>query len=244
MNKSRRRRDAGFALVESIAVLALAALVFVTLLIATDLVSRNAQATARRADFIEGLMTGLAAVRHDLEGARLIRIGAKPESPVLFSGSAGAVAFAVGDDRTELSHGESLVLIETRFENGRNSLVRSSARLLPGTRGFGSVEFAHPAVVVTGPWQYRFSYADFEAAGERWRGTWTTAKKMPGAVRLEVLDQTGQRVVPPLTVRIAIDSGGCAEATRRHCSREEEEETSEPPATDQPGNDDGQIPGQ
>jgi general secretion pathway protein J len=244
MKRSRRDRDAGFALIESIAVLALAALVFLTLLIATDLVSRNAQATARRSDIIEGLMTGLAAVRRDLEGARFIRTGEKPESPVLFSGSAGAVALAVGDDRTDLDHGESLVLFETRVENGRNSLVRSSARLLPGTRGFGSVEFAHPAVVVSGPWQYRFSYADYEAGAERWRSTWTTAKKMPGAVRLEVLDQTGRRVAPPLTVRVAVDSGGCAEATKSNCGREEEDETTEPPVTDQPGTDDGQNPDQ
>lgn len=244
MKESHRSRDAGFALIESIAVLALAALVFVTLLIATDLVSRNAQATARRADVIEGLMTGLAAVRHDLEGARFIRVGAKPESPVLFSGSAGAVAFAVGDDRTDLDHGESVVLFETRSESGRNSLVRSSAQLLPGTTGFGSVEFAHSAVVVTGPWQYRFSYADFGVAEGRWRSSWTTARKMPGGVRLEVLDQAGRRVVPPLTVRIAVNSGGCAEATKSDCSREERGETSEPPATDQPGSDDGQIPGQ
>jgi hypothetical protein len=218
MRRARRDRNGGFALVESIAVLGLAALVFLTLLLATDIVSRNAQATARRADIIETLMTGLGAVRRDLQGARFIRVGSRNEDPVLFSGSAKAVAVAVGDDGTGLGHGESLVLIEARDEDARGSLVRSSARLLPGTTGFGSVEFANAAVLAAGPWTYRFSYADLEAGAERWRSAWTATTRMPAAIRLEVLDASGQRVVPPLTVHVAVDSGGCAEAARGNCS--------------------------
>jgi general secretion pathway protein J len=221
---TRRCRDSegGFALVESIAVLALAALVFVTLLLATDLVSRTSAAAARRATIMETLMMGLSAVRRDLEGARHIRIGEKKDDAVLFSGGPQRVAVAVGDDGTGLGHGESLVLIEVRSDGGRNALVRSSARMFPRTTGFGSVEFGNAAALVSGPWRYRFSYADLQGGVERWRSTWTARSRMPGAIRLEVLDESsGRRVVPPLTVRIAVNSSGCAEAARTDCAQEE-----------------------
>jgi hypothetical protein len=221
MRRACRDRDAGFALIESIAVLALAALVMLTLLLATDLVSRNSAAAARRADIIETLMTGLGAVRRDLQDARYIRVGPRAEDPVLFSGSAKAVAVAVADDNTGLGHGESLVLIESRYENGRGVLVRSSARLLPGTLGFGSVKFTNPALLISGPWKYRFSYADLQAGAERWRSSWTATTRMPAAIRVEVLDASGQRVVPPLTVHVAVDSGGCADSARVDCREEE-----------------------
>jgi general secretion pathway protein J len=238
-----RDHSAGFALIESIAVLALAALVFLTLLIATDLVSRNAQATARRADIIETLMTGLGAARRDLEGTRFVRTGSKAEDPVLFSGSSSAVAIAVGDDDTGLGHGESLVLIEARYENDRGVLVRSSARLLPGTRGFGSVDFGNSAILVAGPWRYQFSYADLEAGAERWRSNWTATARIPAAVRIEVLDSSGKRVVPPMTVHVAVNSGGCADAVRDDCNSDVAESKSEPAQqVDQPGEGNGQVP--
>jgi hypothetical protein len=239
MTRRGRDSEAGFALIESIAVLALAALVFVTLLIATDLVSRNSAAAARRVTVMETLMTGLSAVRRDLEGARYIRIGVRPEDPILFSGSAQRVAVAVADDGTGLGTGESLVLIQARYDEGRGALVRSSARMLPKTMGFGSVEFGNAAVLVSGPWRYLFSYADLQAGAERWRNTWTATARMPAAIRLEVLDPSGRRVVPPLTVRIAIDSGGCAEAARTDCAPEEETVPADQPVPEEqqnPGN--------
>jgi hypothetical protein len=53
-----RDQQAGFALVRSIAVLALSGLVLLTLVIASDLVSRNSTATARTANALETLAVG------------------------------------------------------------------------------------------------------------------------------------------------------------------------------------------
>jgi general secretion pathway protein J len=226
-------RQAGFALVESIAVLALSALVLLTLLIAADLVSRNSAAAARRANATETLATGLAAVRRDLEGATYVRAGPSAEDPLLFSGRPQAVAFAREDDRSGVALGESLVLIEARYEEGRGVLLRSSAGLLPGTRGFGSAKFANHAVLVSGPWKYRFSYADLEAGSERWLSAWTATARMPAAIRLEVLDPNGRHVLPPLTVRVHVDASGCAGAGNADClARSQAEEQGEIPSED------------
>ncbi len=226
-------RQAGFALVESIAVLALSGLVLLTLIIASDLVSRNSAAAARSANTIEMLATGLAAVRRDLEGARFIRIGANPKDAVLFSGAAQSVALAVADDGTGAHEGEGLVLIETRASEGRNALVRSSAALIPGTKGFGGAKFANDAVLLSGPWTYRFSYNDPLAGTDGWSGAWTATDHMPAAIRLEVLNDSGGQALPPLVVRLRIDSGGCAEPARVDCPESAETEQTPDPNDNQ-----------
>jgi general secretion pathway protein J len=213
-------RQAGFALVESIAVLALSGLVLLTLVIATDLISRNSAAAARSANTLETIATGFAAVRRDLAGARFIRIGANAEDPILFSGSPQAVAIAVADDGISTTEGEGLVLLEARYEEGRGVLMRSSARLMPGTRGFGGIKFANPVVVLSGPWKYKFSYYDQKAATEQWAEKWTAFSRMPSGIRLDVLNDSGQRVVSSLVVKMHINSGGCAEPAHVDCASE------------------------
>ena len=205
-----RDTDAGFALAESIAVLALSALVLFTLLLATDIVSRNATAAARRANDLEALATGLAAVRRDLEGALDIRNYGNAETGILFSGAPDSLGAVVGSDRTGRRNGDSLIWIETRYENGKGALVRSSAPLLPETAGFAGVHFSDSALLVEGPWVYRFAYAAETPTKLAWSGKWGDPSAMPVAIRLEVLDGAGRRVVPALTVHLNIDTPGCA----------------------------------
>jgi general secretion pathway protein J len=233
MTRTVQDREAGFALVESIAVLALSSLVLLTMLIATDLVSRNSAAAARRANSVEMLTTGLAAVRRDLEETLFLRSGPEPEDPLLFSGQAGSVALARADDGSG-NTGEGLVLIEARYEAGRGVLVRSAAPMKPATRGFGGVAFANHAVLVSGPWKYRFAYADPKAEAERWRSTWSEEATMPSAVRLEILDRNDNRVVPPLVVRLHVDSSGCAGAGQAECEAKAQ--------ADQPLPEEGDVP--
>ena len=242
MTPASSDRQAGFALVESIAVLALSGLVLLTLVIAADLVSRNSAAAARTANAIETLATSLAAVRRDLEDARFIRIGANAEDPLLFSGTAQAVAVAVADDGTGINDGEALLLIEARYEEGRGVLIRSSARLRPGTSGFGSAKFGDQAVLMSGPWRYRFSYSDPEGGAERWRSQWMATNRMPSAIRLEVLNDAGLNVLPPLVVRMHIDSGGCAEPAQTECTamRLQDEEQNQNTETEDSGDQTGE----
>jgi len=207
--KRAASREAGFALAESIAVLALSALVLLTLLIATDLVSRNSAAAARRANDLEMLATGLAAVRRDLEGALYVQdSGGAESSLVLFTGRSDAVGAVVQSDRSGRGNRESLIWIETRYEDGQGALIRSSAPLLPETSGFAGVEFGDSVLLAVGPWQYRFSYAGEGSGVFAWTAIWSG--KLPAAIRLEVLDGSGERVLPSLTVRVQVNTGSCA----------------------------------
>jgi general secretion pathway protein J len=222
MTRKSHDRQAGFALVESIAVLALSGLVLLTLVIASDLVSRNSTATARTANALETLAVGFKAVRRDFEGVRFIRIGTDAKDPILFSGAPQAVALVVADDGSGKNEGESLVLIEARFANGIGTLIRSSAQLQPGAKGFGGVRFANQAVLLSGPWRYKLAYGEIEEGSLKWREAWTAPYQLPEAIRLEVTGNSGNQIAPPLVVRLYVDSGGCADPARAECAAAQE----------------------
>lgn len=195
----------GFALVESIAVLALSALVLLSLLTASYLVTRNSAAAARRASAVETLTTGLEALRRDVSRARFARSGATTADPLLFQGGPQSLGLVIAADDPEL--GESLVWIEARRDGNETALVRSSGRLLPQVTAFAGVQFANPAVLMAGPWTYRFSYAELAAGAPQWNSTWTSAKNLPDALRLEILaPATTQHVVPAIVIPLRVDA--------------------------------------
>ena len=210
---SRRRAEAGFALIESIAVLALSALVLLTMLIAADLVTRNAAATSRRAHEVEALATGFAALKRDVSGAMFLRSGTGPKAPILFQGTASSLGFAVERDRPDLGYSNSLIWIAARYDDGRGVLERSSARLLPQIASFAGTAFGDTAILISGPWTYRFSYARLREGAVEWMESWPSAGALPRAVRLHVLDAGGAPVVPPLVVGLGVDAElNCAES--------------------------------
>ena len=207
MRTARRRACEGFALIESIAVLALSALVLLTMLIAADLVTRNAAATSRRAHEVETLATGFAAMKRDLSGVMFVRGGTGAKAPILFQGTAATLGFVVERDRPDLGYSNSLIWIAARYEEGRGMLERSSARLLPQNTSFGGVAFGDTAVLISGPWTYRFAYARLREEGAiEWTDSWSGAGALPRAVRLEVLDAGGVPVVPALIVGLRVDA--------------------------------------
>ena len=213
-------RQGGFILVEAIAVLLLSGMVMLTLLIATDLVTRNSAAATRRANAIEGLSTGLAALRRDITAASFVRAGNEPESPLLFQGGPRSLSFArSGDDDGAVA---ALVRVESRYEEGRGLLVRSEAPMGVQRAGLSGAAFGDPVVLLTGPWTYRLSYGAAGVGPIVWQESWTDTKKLPRAIRLEILDgRSGRAIQIPLVVGLKVDAeircepseaGGCGGA--------------------------------
>ena len=226
---SRQGRDGqgGFILIESIAVLLLGGLVLLTLLIATSLVTRNSSAATRRANAVEGLSTGLAALRRDLSGALFTRGGGTPEDPLLFDGGPRAVTLAVGAGGGE-GQVDSLVRVETRYQDGRGLLVRSSARLSPDTEDLGGAGFSNPVILLSGPWTYRFSYGAAGAQPMQWRESWSAARVLPNAVRLEILGaDDGRQVFTPLVVPLKVNAEAkCVPTEEEPCDEDSEDDGS------------------
>ena len=182
-------------------------------------------------------MTGLSAVRRDLEGARYIRIGGPAEldqpakAPQSCRPRRGTRSVlrqrAVGGRRGRRRPHRPWTRRESRPDPGplrrgqgrACSIVGANASRNNGVR-FGEVRQRGRACV-----QARgatFSPMPIQRpARSAGAAPGLRSTRLPAAIRLEVLDPSGRRVVPPLTVRIAIDSGGCAEVARTDCAPEE-----------------------
>ncbi len=211
MTTKRRRDEDGFILIESMAVLVLSALVLLTILIASDLVIQNSGAAVRRAHEIETLATGFAALRRDLADAQPVRAavppGGDPEAPatILFQGGATTIGLATEGEGSE-AYDDRLVLIQATEEQGRGRLVRSTARLLPQIAGFDSAPFGNSAIVMAGPWSFRFAYAAEGEGALQWTDSWTNPRALPAAIRVAVLGKDDDPIAPPLVVKLHIDA--------------------------------------
>lgn len=231
MTRSARDGRGGFALIESLAVLALSALVLLTLLMAADLVTRSSAAAARRANDMESLATGFGALRRDLAGAKQIRIGS-PDGPLLFQG--GPTSLGVPVDAG--AGGDKLIWIATEASGGRQLLVRSEAPLLPQTSDFAAAGFKDPAVLLSGAWSYRFSYAGSSGETLSWTATWSDSRRMPAAIRLDVTDRAGRQVLAPLVMRLHADAVPECRSEGGSC------DPAQPAAEDAEGGDDAANP--
>lgn len=239
--KSVRDREAGFLLVESIAVLGLSVLVLATLILATSLITRNSAAATRRVNAVEGLATGLMALRRDIDAVQPLRDGG-PEGALLFQGDAQSLAFPVKDDGSDLGFDNSVIKIEARYENGVGMLVRSSAPL-PSSGGFEGASFSNAAILLSGPWTYRFSYGKAESGPLQWVAGWFGLNALPDAVRLEVLDARGAApVVPPLVSALPIDMEFGCDETDKGCAAEkrQDEDTDDDEEGSADGSDEGE----
>jgi general secretion pathway protein J len=228
MSQLRPDSQGGFALLESLAVLALSALVLLTLVIAADLVTRNSAAASRRVNETEALATGLAALGREIADAKPIPVGSL-KGPLLFHGGPASLGLVRRDERD--AAGDTLIWIAATYDGDRGLLVRSAAPLLPQTKDFAASDFADSTAILAGPWTYRFSYA---AAGtpSSWVGSWSVPERMPAAVRLEVFDRRdGSRVLPALVTRIRVDSvPGCPQSQDGLCTSLPTAPTGEPDA--------------
>lgn len=234
MKRHRLHNDGGFALIEAIATLALASLVMLTLILASDLVTRSAAAASRRAAALEMLGTGLSALREDLAAVKMISVsgGEGEERKLLFTGKSGSIRLIAGRDRSDLGDSDAVIAIDTQSDDGRSSLLRRSASLRPQTVSFDDVSFGSPVVYFVGPWTYKFSYAK-QGKTLSWSESWSTANELPAAIRLEVFDKEGMKpVLPPLVVALHVDANVCRESNAEGCTDAEQAQPADQQPTD------------
>lgn len=189
--------EAGFALLEALAALLLGALIFSTMLLAGDMVARRLDAAFQKADRLELFETGLAALRRDFQSALAVPVDSEEEPAILFSGGESSLAFVSGPNGLGGRLDELATIIEARPEG----LVRRAAPLLPNASDFGALQDARPALLIAGPWFFRFSYAEELGPPLVWRSQWTAAKELPKLIRLEVVERAEpHRVLMSLNV--------------------------------------------
>lgn len=203
---SRRDHDAGFSLTEAVAALAVTALFVLMMSAMSGLVAKNSQAMAHKADEVEQLATGLSAIRRDMEAAMWVEAGTDGARFVLFDGKRSRIAFAVS------GHPDLFVTLQAVPVSGGSAIMRSSAKLMPGMKDFGTSRGVVEQVL-HGPWRVEFAFAQVSAtAGLEWLAEWSPGQaRLPAAVRLRFF-HTGSEALAlaDLTVPVRANSPPCS----------------------------------
>jgi hypothetical protein len=219
---ARRNSDrrGGYVLIEAMAALALSGLVLATVPLASGMLIRNWQKVTTASDTLDQLATGLAVIRRELSSIRRERWVIDKDTVFTFEGSAEKVGFVIADAGVRNAPGTNLIELSTQTGLAGSTLTRNSTPFRPGLAGFDKLTFTDPVILLSGPWRYKFYFAEETDGALAWKETWDEPTKLPVAIRLDVLNfQTDAPVVPPMVVPLRITAEpGCISREAGQCS--------------------------
>ena len=190
---ARRRRIAGFTLIEALLATALMGVILAAIGTVTAQWLPNWNRGFARVQRVELLALGLERIVADIAAAEFVTAGANVRQPV-FDGTELSVTFL----RTALGPNTrpGLELISIQEIGGEKGLmtVRARARFMPmGRDGIeAQARPSDPVVLVRAPYRITFSYA---GADRVWRNVWRGEDALPKAVRVQLRDATTDRTL-------------------------------------------------
>jgi general secretion pathway protein J len=197
---TRRKRIAGFTLVEAMVATALMGAILAAIATVTAQWLPNWNRGFERVQRVELLAAGLERIIADLAAAEFVTASATSRLPV-FDGTELSVTFLRTALGPNTRPGLELVRIaETAGERGLMT-VRTRARFLPIGRDGVEVQPApaDPVVLLRAPYRVTFSYA---GADRVWRNVWRGQGELPRAVRVLVRDAATDRTLSVSTATI------------------------------------------
>lgn len=184
---ARRRRHAGFTLVEALTSLALMSLMLVSLGAVTGQWLPNWHRGFGEMQRLEILDVGLQRIVADIEAAEFVTVNGQAKIP-LFIGDADSILLvrtSAGQDAAP--HLEFVRLAETSDDRGV-AMVRTRAAfapLAPQASIADQIQFGDPVALVRAPYRISFVFAGPDGL---WRETWRNAPALPNAVGVQVRD--------------------------------------------------------
>jgi general secretion pathway protein J len=189
----RRRRIAGFTLVEALLATALMGVILAAIGTVTAQWLPNWNRGFARVQRVELLALGLERIVADIAAAEFVTAGANVRQPV-FDGTELSVTFL----RTALGPNTrpGLELVRIQEIGGEKGLmtVRARARFMPMGRDGVEAQArpSDPVVLVRAPYRITFSYAGPDRV---WRNVWRGEGTLPKAVRVQLRDATTDRTL-------------------------------------------------
>ena len=213
-------RQKGFTLIELILSLALMGLVLGVLGTATRIIANGWDRHNEMVSMQDMLLRGLHILRRDVEGIER-QIEFRDKVPgFVFDGAQDELRFVVIEPPYPTRSGPYLVHYWVKRRSGKAILFRSRVpyyrnRVSPTATGKSDV-----APLLEGPFQYRFSFRDGSAQGNGWSKTWPDKSRLPGLIRLAILDaKSGAPVLPPVIIRLRHDAErGCLAKRALNCT--------------------------
>jgi type II secretory pathway pseudopilin PulG len=217
MSSVRPRRD-GFVLIEALAVLALGSILLGALAGVVTIVVRMADRTAAMVQQGEGEQRALDAIARELGAAVRLRWAGDDRGVFVFQGERDGILFAV-DRRDETGLRRSVVVAyRQRIADGRVTLVRLEAPIMPGAMLREPLAFGPEVEICAGALSLRFEYASSDAG--TLTPTWEDAGRLPDAVRAAFIDPAsgGEVAFRRASLRVNAEPA-CALRRGTPCSR-------------------------
>ncbi len=214
-----KEAESGFSLLEALISVGLMALLCATLATVTAQWMRGWKAGFDRMQNGDLLGLGLDRIVDDIGSAEFISAD-QAGSPPMFQGTESSVTFVRSAIGPNSSVGLEVVrLAEIDDERGR-ILVRTRAAFTPAATAAaiadGTIEFTNPVVLIRPPFRISFAFAGPDRA---WRESWQNANQLPQAVRITVLDEQTDEILPFSTAALVniTAPAECAASTARSC---------------------------
>jgi general secretion pathway protein J len=188
--------DAGFTLIEMLAALALAGLVFSALAKITSQWLPSWNRSFTRIQGSESVSIALERMSSDIGASEMIRPD-RNANYVLFEGTELSLTLVRRSLGPNTRPGLDVVRIAETTDKQGFVLTRSSARFTPGSTTRQLV-FGNPVVLLRAPYRVSFSYSGQDTAGERagsWKSTWREVNALPDAVLMTVRDAATERAL-------------------------------------------------
>jgi general secretion pathway protein J len=207
-SRTRSRTARGFTLVELLVGMSVVAITLALAGAGLRVVSRDWDRNARRIDNQDMLARTFDLLQRDAAAAQRVVATLSDKSWFVFSGQPGSVSFVVLEPPYPTPSGAYFVNYAFGERNGAAELIRARAPFSQNMMRFPGATPANRVVLMSGNFQYSFSYGQLTAGGRTvWHGAWTYEDRLPDLIQLLIADgDTGEAVAPPIIVRLRADA--------------------------------------
>lgn len=201
------RRDSGFTLIELLVSLTILTAVLAILSSTLRTLSQHWNANANRLERIEMVARAFDIFQRDVSGLQRLIVTSNEKQRFVFTGTPNRLSFVTTEPPYPTVSGPYFIDYSIDPNGPSVDLVRARAPYVTNMQTFPGATPANRVSLLQGPFKYQFSYAQKERADAVWTPVWRPQNKLPGVIRLEIIDvANGGYAAQPFVAALRTDA--------------------------------------